>query len=298
MYKKGQILRRLYNSFLSNLYLDTEILVKTTDTRRTFMSAAMVLAGMYPPKGYQKWSDSETVWQPIPIYTNSPDHGTLFDEPGKCLAFDSMSIKLYNQLNNHTDKNITALMSYLSEKCGQPITHKNIIKLYDLLLCRIADDLPQLEWIKPYHIETIKSIIMNKQSSKTFFENYGFQKILIGPLLNEIGSIMESRLNNYNITRKMSLYSGHDISVAMAMNFLGNNIELPDFGASLHFHLYHDDINEYTIKMFFYDRWNNEEGKEVLIPICGNPCKFTDFKNLLEKNFSGEWAEECKKIES
>lgn len=77
MYKKGQILRRLYNSFLSNLYLDTEILVKTTDTRRTFMSAAMVLAGMYPPKGYQKWSDSETVWQPIPIYTNSPDHGTV-----------------------------------------------------------------------------------------------------------------------------------------------------------------------------------------------------------------------------
>lgn len=77
MYKKGQILRRLYNSFLSDLYLDTEILVKTTDTRRTFMSAAMVSAGMYPPKGYQKWSDSETVWQPIPIYTNSPDHGTV-----------------------------------------------------------------------------------------------------------------------------------------------------------------------------------------------------------------------------
>jgi len=41
------------------------------------MSAAMVLAGMYPPKGYQKWLDSETVWQPIPIYDDSPDHGTV-----------------------------------------------------------------------------------------------------------------------------------------------------------------------------------------------------------------------------
>jgi len=41
------------------------------------MTAAMVLAGMYPPKDYQKWSDSETVWQPIPIYYNSPDHGTV-----------------------------------------------------------------------------------------------------------------------------------------------------------------------------------------------------------------------------
>ncbi|XP_060879221.1 lysosomal acid phosphatase-like [Metopolophium dirhodum] len=298
MYKKGQIFRRLYNGFLSDLYLDSEILVKTTNTSRTFMSAAMVLAGMYPPKGYQKWSDSETVWQPIPIYGDSPDHGTLFNERGKCPVFDSMVIKLHNQSDNLTDKNITALMSYLSEKCGQPITHKNIMKLYDLLLCRIADGLPQLEWIEPYHIETIKSIVINEQSSKMFFENYGFQKIVIGPLLNEIGLIMESRSNNYNRTRKMHLYSGHDISVEMTMSFLGNTIKLPDFGASLHFHLHYDEINEHTIKMFFYDRWDNEEGKEVLIPICGNPCKFKDFKNLLEKNFSEEWAEECQKLES
>jgi len=48
----------------------------------------------------------------------------------------------------------------------------------------------------------------------------------------------------------MHLYSGHDISVVMAMSFLGNTINLPDFGASLHFHLYHhDEMNEHTIKV-------------------------------------------------
>lgn len=41
------------------------------------MSAAMVLAGMYPPKSYQKWSNLETVWQPIPIYNDSPDKGLV-----------------------------------------------------------------------------------------------------------------------------------------------------------------------------------------------------------------------------
>jgi len=59
---------------------------------------------------------------------------------------------------------------------------------------------------------------------------------------------MESNLNN-NETRKMHLYSGHDISIAMAMSFLGNTIELPDFGASLHFHTHHDEINEDTVKV-------------------------------------------------
>lgn len=89
MYKKGQILRRLYNGFLSDLYLDSEILIKTTNKTRTYMSAAMVLAGMYPPKGYQKWSDTETVWQPIPIYNNSPDHGTV------CMQYAPILITLY-----------------------------------------------------------------------------------------------------------------------------------------------------------------------------------------------------------
>lgn len=60
---------------------------------------------------------------------------------------------------------------------------------------------------------------------------------------------IESNSNNYNTTRKMHLYSGHDISIKMAMNFLGSTIELPDFGGSLHFHLYHDEINEHTIKV-------------------------------------------------
>lgn len=77
MYKKGQIFRRLYNGYLSNLYLDSEILIQTSRMSRTFMSAAMVLAGMYPPIDYQKWSDAETVWQPIPILNDSPDHGTV-----------------------------------------------------------------------------------------------------------------------------------------------------------------------------------------------------------------------------
>lgn len=77
MYKKGLFFRRMYNDYISDLYLDSEVLMKTTNIRRTYMSAAMVMTGMYPPKHYQKWFDSEMVWQPIPIYNDSPNHGTV-----------------------------------------------------------------------------------------------------------------------------------------------------------------------------------------------------------------------------
>lgn len=75
MYKKGQFLRQQYNGFLSELYMSSEILAQSTKIGRTIMSAKMVLAGLYPPKQYQKWSN--TVWQPIPVFHDSPDHGLV-----------------------------------------------------------------------------------------------------------------------------------------------------------------------------------------------------------------------------
>lgn len=49
----------------------------------------------------------------------------------------------------------------------------------------------------------------------------------------------------------MHLYSGHDISIATVMGFLGNIIELPDYGASIHFHLYFDEIIGYIVKVYY-----------------------------------------------
>lgn len=60
----------------------------------------------------------------------------LFDERGKCQAFDTTFKKLNTLFNNNTDQDTTTLMSYLSEKCGQLITNTNIIKLYDLFICQ------------------------------------------------------------------------------------------------------------------------------------------------------------------
>lgn len=62
---------------------------------------------------------------------------------------------------------------------------------------------------------------------------------------------MELRSNNssHNTMRKMHLYSGHDISIAMIMGFFGKFINMPDFGASLHLHLHLDKTIGYTIKV-------------------------------------------------
>lgn len=61
---------------------------------------------------------------------------------------------------------------------------------------------------------------------------------------------LHSNNSNHNAMRKMHLYSGHDISIAMIMSFLSkNNNNIPDFGASLHLHLQLEKTIGYTIKV-------------------------------------------------
>lgn len=74
-------------------------------------------------------------------------------------------------------------------------------------------------------------------------------------MLKEIGLAMKLRSNssNHNITRKMILYSGHDISLSMTVYFLSNIVDMADFGASLHLHVYADEIIGYNVKVRFHN---------------------------------------------
>ncbi|XP_025407954.1 lysosomal acid phosphatase-like isoform X2 [Sipha flava] len=300
MYQKGKFFRRLYNGFISDLYLDSEIIIKTTKMKRTFMSAALVLAGMYPPKDYQKWSELETVWQPIPISNDSPENISLYDSKKTCPSLYKEVQKVFPKLKSRENEpQISELLSYLSEKCGKQITTENLPLLYDLFLSQMANGLQLPEWIKPNHIQTIESIVSSKEILRFIYLNKKIQTLYIAPLLKEISLNMELRSNDSNLksTRKMHLYSGHDNTVMTASGYLHSDIiGSVYFGASLHFHLYFDNTNGYTIKLFYYGRWDDEKGEEVPIPSCGNPCKLQDFTTFINEIFSPEWGKECQDV--
>lgn len=50
--------------------------------------------------------------------------------------------------------------------------------------------------------------------------------------------------------------------------------------------------------MFYYYRWNEENGEELPIPICGNPCKLEDFVKLLKDNLSAGLEKDCQLTEN
>ncbi|XP_050442372.1 lysosomal acid phosphatase-like [Adelges cooleyi] len=297
MFTKGQILRRLYDGFLSKVYLPKEIYTKTTAVARTHMSAGLVLAGLYPPTGYQKWLDSETVWQPIPIYGGSPDHsdGIFNNCPSGSSSFKTAIVKS-TQLDNETHEE---LLSYLSNKCGQPIQLYDIYSLYDLLNCQINAGLQPPDWTNPNYYEQIAVIAERKESRQFLCGNKKLQNLFIGPLIKEIASeIQEKSHNSTSELQKMIMYSGHDLTIQFIATILGNEMTQPHYGASLHFHLYrYNETEGDIVKVLFYKSWNDNEGNTLPISDCGDPCKVDDFVKLFNGAFTKTWEEECQEEE-
>lgn len=54
------------------MYILNDVKTVTTKVDRCFQSAALLLAGLYPPKGHQIWNQ-KLRWQPVPISSESPD---------------------------------------------------------------------------------------------------------------------------------------------------------------------------------------------------------------------------------
>lgn len=76
---------------------------------------------------------------------------------------------------------------------------------------------------------------------------------------------IDSKLNS---TRKMHFYSGHDNTINSILAVLSHINEWPDFGASLHFHLYFDNTIGYTIKVWLFNLPILNKLKIYLVTCC------------------------------
>ncbi|KAJ8941205.1 hypothetical protein NQ314_010463 [Rhamnusium bicolor] len=119
-YDLGQYARNRYGNFLSRRYTKEEFRVETTNSDRTFMSAAANLAGLFPPVGDQIWKLGLN-WQPIPVfpveravlssfetcpYIYNKSQNLVSSDP-YFLQLDEENQDLYSYLSLHTGSNIT-----------------------------------------------------------------------------------------------------------------------------------------------------------------------------------------------
>jgi len=185
----GKYLRTRYDGFLNSTYVADQVYVRSSDTDRTLMSAEAVLAGLYPPQGFQQW-DPNISWQPIPVHTKAPeDDIEMTLEDVDCQYYD----RLYNEALLSEDaqkvyRDNEEMIKYVTEKAGYdaPLL-TNVWDTFGPLYCMKQH--PELgfifpDWLTPevyswldvqhneyYHFHTLTQTMRTLQSDCTQHES-------------------------------------------------------------------------------------------------------------------------------
>lgn len=135
-YELGQYLRRHYEALLPvNFYPNKIVYVQSTDKDRNLMSAASLLAGMFPPSKYELWNEN-IAWQPIPIHTIPSDMDYVLAAGKRCDRFDFLLEKHFNKPEfNAWRLKYKWLYELVEKKSGLSMnSFKRIICIHDTLM--------------------------------------------------------------------------------------------------------------------------------------------------------------------
>lgn len=134
-YDLGQYFRKRYKSLLPvDLYPNKIVYVQSTDRERTLMSAASVLAGLFPPTHNQLWNEN-IAWQPIPIHTMPISTDYILAAKKHCDRYASLVKEHFNRPEYKAWRiKYKWLYQYIEEKSGLSTDNpSNVINFHDAL---------------------------------------------------------------------------------------------------------------------------------------------------------------------
>ena len=301
-YELGQFLRKRYDGFLSAQYHENFTVVRSSDVDRTLMSAEANLAGLYPPKGRDRWNP-DLPWQPIPVHTEPVTSDRLLSFMSACPRY---MVELKRVLGTTplrlVDRQNQPLYDYLSLHCGAPIRDlEQTMLLYDLLLIEHSRNMTLPDWatatLAPFNATVFPNILspLNELS----FDLLSYDKVLrrlgggalLADMTNHLSQKVSATLSPPN--RKLFMYSGHDSDVAALLGTLGvyNGIA-PPLASCVIFELHRDTSGSFFVKLF-YRNDTTVEPYPLRLPNCTGLCPWEAFRDLTAPVRPTDGAAEC-----
>ncbi|XP_003380723.1 tRNA synthetase class I family protein [Trichinella spiralis] len=320
-YELGQMLGKRYIEqyplFKSSIL--NEIYIRSSDTNRTLMSAASVMAGFVASDSYGNYGNytlpnfvrSPAGWNPLPIHT--VDYGTdnllnmRYHWNKTANLFRKNFIEYDRFIKQNPDNG--AKLAYVANKSGFNNTLvKNMWILADVV--KIEKEGSPEDWHSDQHklpdwvTDEIYDWIQHtfKHWCKLVYQPDLLIQITAGDLIFEIVdrihqkqlSIKQSQNTNSWIERiKFYSYSGHDINLLFLLYILGQydnaaTVEYEGYASCIVFEAWFTEENEIEIKVFLRRGPNSTEFQPIQVVGCPpipSGCPLATFENRTRKFF-------------
>lgn len=294
-YKIGKYLRERYEHLFNGSYSQHRVRMYSGPKNRSMASAALVLAGMFPPDTeFEIWDEHlGRMWQPIPIHINSKitdTDGTNVALEGACLNLQwILQSEPYLKLKEQYD----CLITFLCEISGKT---KSVLSAMS-----VASNLMLLDYYPGSEPEWANETI--RQESINYFWDlhamvasfHAVQRLSAGWILADFVDELKAYMGR-RYERKFvgwSLHVDNQNALLVALNNFTAPKQWPPLGAFMSVEMHY--INEsYQIRAFYWNR-SYTEPTEVMIQNCSipGPCTLEKFEEWTRNFFVEDWGTEC-----
>ncbi|CAG9782459.1 unnamed protein product [Diatraea saccharalis] len=298
-YQIGKYLRQRYgyqgHNLVSNLYLQDEIAIRSTDKDRTKMTALVAMAALYPPEVEQQWDEGlGKVWQPVP-YIAVPLSEDYLRYYSNCQRFKALMATAKQESINEEFKPFDHLIPRLKALTGRNFTEDPLLfeTLFDLLRSQVGLGLDIPEWAKPLLPKLGEAA---RLAYRLYFRTHEMKKIGGGVLLNNFMSLASDIAAGKSITKRLRLFSAHDFNIGalMEVSKVKSDQSIPEYGAVFSLELYKSrSTGELSVVPVYLPQAGESTAKILHFHGCEleDFCSFTKFQEktkeylLPEKEF-------------
>uniref|UniRef100_A0A670JLF7 acid phosphatase n=1 Tax=Podarcis muralis TaxID=64176 RepID=A0A670JLF7_PODMU len=267
-YELGKYIKKRYSNFLSAEYKREEILIQSTESDRTIMSAQANLAGMYPP------TVVSFLFQKLryPIL-NCPRYLELLKETMHSSEFQA-KIQPYKVLCAGLGMGIVVMCFFLLQSI-----HNLTLPVWATKEVRA-----KLAELTVLSLSSLFGIY--KREEKARLQGDPIHSLAnLRPNLPLEAAFIHNTLQMYVWVS----FSQHDTTLGalqMALNIY--NEKLPPYAACQFFELYQEDNGQQTVEMYFRNHTMKDPYQQTL-PGCSSACPLPKFADLVSPILVDDW---------
>nr|ATU82462.1 venom histidine phosphatase 1 [Lethocerus distinctifemur] len=258
------------------------------------MSAACLLAGLFPPVApHQIWNE-KIPWQPIPIWEEPYDFVQVTINESVCPKFHREMMKAVNAGNVYTSQ-YEEILKYLNSKSGMSVDIlSDVYEYYDTFNLQLANGYKNLPpWVAQYFpkLTALHSAFMSIFTAATPQQT----KLLAGPKLADYAAVLREKTKSGNSGLKIYMEAVHEttlngllpafgfikpFAVDTSAMFLIEMFESPSPG-------------KYALRLVYYKNSTVDRPEILKMENCNDPCPLEHILKLMDRQIPDNWNEEC-----